>query len=140
MKVAVFNTKSYDRTFLTAANVGGQHELVFFEPHLTLETSVLAAGFPAVCAFVNDCLDAKTLGAIAEKGVRLLALRSAGFNHVDLAAAKRFRLNSPASSCLFSLRRRGTRSRYDVVPQPQNPPGLQPRPRRQFRPRRLVGF
>jgi D-lactate dehydrogenase len=88
MKVAVFNTKSYDRTFLTAANVGGQHELVFFEPHLTLETSVLAAGFPAVCAFVNDCLDAKTLGAIAEKGVRLLALRSAGFNHVDLAAAK----------------------------------------------------
>ena len=88
MKVAVFNTKSYDRTFLTAANVGGKHELVFFEPHLTLETSVLAAGFPAVCAFVNDCLDAKTLGAIAEKGVRLLALRSAGFNHVDLAAAR----------------------------------------------------
>ena len=88
MKVAVFNTKSYDRTFLTAANVGGKHELVFFEPHLTVETSVLAAGFPAVCAFVNDCLDAKTLGAIAEKGVRLLALRSAGFNHVDLAAAK----------------------------------------------------
>ncbi|WP_445172792.1 NAD(P)-dependent oxidoreductase, partial [Microcoleus sp.] len=88
MKVAVFNTKSYDRTFLTAANVGGKHDLVFFEPHLTLETSVLATGFPAVCAFVNDCLDAKTLGAIAEKGVRLLALRSAGFNHVDLAAAK----------------------------------------------------
>src|SRR4028118_423444 len=88
MKVAVFNTKSYDRTFLTAANVSAKHALVFFEPHLTLETSVLAAGFPAVCAFVNDCLDAKTLGAIAEKGVRLLALRSAGFNHVDLAAAK----------------------------------------------------
>ncbi|WP_333306037.1 MULTISPECIES: hypothetical protein [unclassified Microcoleus] len=88
MKVAVFNTKSYDRTFLTAANVGGQHELVFFEPHLTLETSVLAAGFPAVCAFVNDCLDAKTLLSIAQKGVRLLALRSAGFNHVDLAAAR----------------------------------------------------
>ncbi len=87
MKVAVFNTKSYDRKFLEAANVGGQHELVFFEPHLTLETSVLAAGFPAVCGFVNDCLDAKTLGAIAEKGVRLLALRSAGFNNVDLAAA-----------------------------------------------------
>ena len=87
MKVAVFNTKSYDRKFLEAANVGGQHELVFFEPHLTLETSVLAAGFPAVCVFVNDCLDAKTLRAIAEKGVRLLALRSAGFNHVDLAAA-----------------------------------------------------
>ena len=88
MKVAVFSTKSYDRTFLEAANVGGQHELVFFEPRLNLETSVLAAGFPAVCAFVNDCLDAKTLRAIAQNGVRLLALRSAGFNHVDLAAAR----------------------------------------------------
>ena len=88
MKVAVFSTKSYDRTFLEAANVGGQHELVFFEPRLNLETSVLTAGFPAVCAFVNDCLDAPTLRAIAQNGVRLLALRSAGFNHVDLAAAR----------------------------------------------------
>lgn len=88
MKVAVFSTKSYDRTFLETANVGGQHDLVFFEPRLNLETSVLAAGFPAVCAFVNDSLDAKTLLRIAQKGVRLLALRSAGFNHVDLAAAR----------------------------------------------------
>ncbi|MBE9093064.1 2-hydroxyacid dehydrogenase [Tychonema sp. LEGE 07203] len=88
MKVAVFSTKSYDRTFLEAANVGGQHELVFFEPRLNLETSVLAAGFPAVCAFVNDCLDAPTLRAIAQNGVRLLALRSAGFNHVDLETAR----------------------------------------------------
>ncbi|MEG4575231.1 2-hydroxyacid dehydrogenase [Microcoleus sp. N3A4] len=88
MKVAVFSTKSYDRTFLEAANVGGKHDLVFFEPRLNLETSVLAAGFPAVCAFVNDSLDAKTLLGIAQKGVRLLALRSAGFNHVDLAAAR----------------------------------------------------
>ncbi|TAE67372.1 MAG: 2-hydroxyacid dehydrogenase [Oscillatoriales cyanobacterium] len=87
MKVAVFSTKSYDRTFLTAANAD-KHELVFFEPRLNLETSVLAAGFPAVCAFVNDSLDAKTLETIAQNGVRLLALRSAGFNHVDLAAAR----------------------------------------------------
>ena len=87
MKVAVFSTKSYDRKFLEAANADRQHELVFFEPRLNLETSVLAAGFPAACVFVNDCLDAKTLGAIAQNGVRLLALRSAGFNHVDLAAA-----------------------------------------------------
>jgi D-lactate dehydrogenase len=88
MKVAVFSTKSYDRTFLEAANVDRQHDLVFFEPRLNLETSVLAAGFTAVCVFVNDQLDAKTLKSIAEKGIRLLALRSAGFNHVDLAAAR----------------------------------------------------
>jgi D-lactate dehydrogenase len=88
MKVAIFSTKSYDRTFLEAANVDRTHDLVFFEPRLNLETSVLTAGFPAACVFVNDCLDAKTLGAIAQNGIRLLALRSAGFNHVDLAAAR----------------------------------------------------
>ncbi len=87
MKVAVFSTKSYDRKFLEAANAEKAHELIFFEPRLNLETSVLAAGFPAACIFVNDQLDAKTLAAIAQQGVRLLALRSAGFNHVDLAAA-----------------------------------------------------
>lgn len=88
MKVAVFSTKSYDRTFLEAANVDHKHDLVFFEPRLNLETSVLTAGFPAACVFVNDGLDAKTLFAIAQNGIRLLALRSAGFNHVDLAAAR----------------------------------------------------
>jgi D-lactate dehydrogenase len=87
MKVAVFSTKSYDRAFLEAANAGRAHELVFFEPRLNLETSVLAAGFPAACIFVSDLLDAKTLKAISQQGIKLLALRSAGFNHVDLAAA-----------------------------------------------------
>lgn len=88
MKVGVFSTKSYDRTFLEAANVDDQHDLVFFEPRLTMETSVLATGLPAICAFVNDQLDGQTLSAIAQTGVRLIALRSAGFNHVDLAAAR----------------------------------------------------
>jgi D-lactate dehydrogenase len=88
MKVAVFSTKSYDRTFLETANVDRTHDLVFFEPRLNLETSVLTAGFPAACVFVNDELDGKTLAAIAQNGIRLLALRSAGFNHVDLAAAR----------------------------------------------------
>jgi len=87
MKVAVFSTKSYDRQFLEAANVEGKHELVFFEPRLTFETSVLAAGFPAACIFVNDQLDKQTLRAISSGGTRLLALRSAGYNNVDLAAA-----------------------------------------------------
>jgi D-lactate dehydrogenase len=88
MKVAVFSTKSYDRTFLEAANAEHQHELVFFAPHLTPETSILAQGFPAVCVFVNDQLDASTLKAIASQGTRLIALRSAGFNNVDLSVAQ----------------------------------------------------
>jgi D-lactate dehydrogenase len=87
MKVAVFSTKAYDRRFLEAANADRTHELVFFEARLTADTAVLATGFPAVCAFVNDQLDEKTLKALAEQETRLIALRSAGFNHVDLTAA-----------------------------------------------------
>jgi D-lactate dehydrogenase len=92
MKVAVFSTKAYDRRFLEAANADHRHELVFFEARLTADTAVLATGFPAVCAFVNDQLDEKTLKALAEQETRLIALRSAGFNHVDLTAATGFGL------------------------------------------------
>lgn len=87
MRVAIFSTKSYDRQFLNAANADHHHELVFFEPRLTAATALLAAGFPVVCVFINDCLDAETLEQLAVQGTRLLALRSAGFNHVDVARA-----------------------------------------------------
>ncbi|MDX2254992.1 MAG: 2-hydroxyacid dehydrogenase [Pseudanabaenaceae cyanobacterium bins.39] len=87
MRVAFFNTKSYDRQFFNHANEQYQHEIVFFESHLSRETVSLAAGFPAVCIFINDYLDAEMLGLLAEGGTKLIALRSAGFNHVDLAAA-----------------------------------------------------
>jgi D-lactate dehydrogenase len=92
MRVAVFSTKSYDRKFLQAANAAHGHELVFFEPRLSQETVALAAGFSAVCAFVNDQLDATVLEALAQQGTRLIALRSAGFNHVDLVAANKLGL------------------------------------------------
>lgn len=87
MRIAVFSTKSYDRQFLAAANQTHHHELVFLEPRLTLETASLAAGFPGICVFINDVLDAPVLQALAREGVQLLALRSAGFNHVDLDVA-----------------------------------------------------
>lgn len=87
MKVAFFSTKPYDRTFFNAANTG--HEFVFFEPRLTPETAPLAREFPAVCAFVNDQLGEPVLDQLAEGGVRLIALRAAGFNNVDLSAAAR---------------------------------------------------
>ncbi len=88
MKVAVFSTKSYDRTFLEAANTQTKHELVFLEPRLNCETSVLATDCQAVCAFVNDELNAKTLSKLASLGIKLIALRSAGYNNVDLAKAE----------------------------------------------------
>lgn len=87
MKVAVFSTKAYDQQFLEMANVSYGHDLTFFEPRLTPKTSILADQFPAVCVFVNDQVDATVLSALARQGTRLIALRCAGFNNVDLAAA-----------------------------------------------------
>lgn len=87
MKVAVFSTRPYDREFLQAAN-NGRHQLSFLEPRLNRKTVGLAEGHDAVCVFVNDQLDKTVLERLKAQGVRLLALRSAGFNHVDLAAAE----------------------------------------------------
>jgi D-lactate dehydrogenase len=88
MKVAVFSTKPFDREHLDAANRSHGHELAYLEVHLGHDTAVLAQGFPCVCAFVNDGLDRAVLEALAGGGTRLIALRSAGFNHVDLEAAR----------------------------------------------------
>jgi len=87
MKTAVFNTKSYDREFFGKSNEKTNHELVFFEPHLTLETCKLAFGFEAICVFVNDRLDKQILTLLARNGTRLIALRCAGFNNVDIKTA-----------------------------------------------------
>jgi D-lactate dehydrogenase len=107
-KVAVFSTKNYDRQFLEAANLSGvgrasavaeasqplpqqqQHchlELIFFETQLNPRTALLAKGMTTVCLFVNDEANAETLKILAENGTQLLALRSAGYNHVDLKTA-----------------------------------------------------
>jgi len=87
MKVAFFSTKSYDRQFFERLNETYQHKLTFFETQLNPNTAVLATGFPAVCMFVNDIADAATLDLLAANGTRLLALRSAGYNTVDLKRA-----------------------------------------------------
>lgn len=92
MKVAVFSAKSYDVDSLNAANERFGHELVFFEPRLTPETAPLAAGYPAICPFVNDQLNERVLQILERGGARLLALRSAGFNHVDCGAAARLKM------------------------------------------------
>jgi D-lactate dehydrogenase len=92
MKIAVFSTKSYDRQFIQAANGNHNHELVFLEPQLNQRTAPLAAGFPTVCIFVNDEANAETLEILAANGTQLLALRSAGFNHVNLESAAKLGL------------------------------------------------
>ncbi|MBP6717414.1 MAG: 2-hydroxyacid dehydrogenase [Rhodoferax sp.] len=87
MRVAVFSTRPYDRHFLERANADGRHQLEFHEACLDVTSAVVADGALAVCAFVNDHLDAAVLQRLHAGGVRLLALRSAGFNHVDLETA-----------------------------------------------------
>ncbi len=87
MKVAVFSTKPYDRQVLEVANYDHEHDLIFFEVPLNRKTARLATGFPGVCVFVNDQLDAVTLGILASHGTKLVALRCTGFNNVDLKAA-----------------------------------------------------
>ncbi len=88
MRIAVYSTKPYDRSFLSAANQG-RHELLFFEPRLDASTAILAAGTDAACLFVHDHADAEAIAGLAHAGVKVIALRCAGYNNVDLAAAAR---------------------------------------------------
>jgi D-lactate dehydrogenase len=89
MRTVVFSTKTYDRKSLLERNAAFGHDLVFLEPRLTASTVPLATGFQAVCGFVNDVFDKPVLEILAAGGTRLVALRSAGFNNVDLHAAAR---------------------------------------------------
>jgi D-lactate dehydrogenase len=90
MRTTVFSTRDYDREFLSAANeaAGAPHTLDFVETHLSAQSARMAVGAEAVCAFVNDVLDREVLTRLASAGARLVALRCAGFNNVDLAAAQ----------------------------------------------------
>jgi D-lactate dehydrogenase len=92
MKTAVFSAKGFDRESLEAPARAAGHELTFFEPRLAVETAKLAEGFPAVCAFVNDELNAEVLARLASGGTRLIAMRCAGYNNVDIEAAGRLRI------------------------------------------------
>ncbi len=87
MRVAVFSTKAHDREFLEAANRESGFEFTFFEVRLTAQTAPLAGGFPAACCFINDCLDEAVLQILTRGGTKFVALRSAGYDRVDLAAA-----------------------------------------------------
>lgn len=87
MRVAVFSTKSYDKAYIDNANTG-RHALVYLESRLDETTVTTAAGADAVSVFVNDVVDAKVIALLARQQVKLIALRCAGFNNVDLEAAK----------------------------------------------------
>jgi D-lactate dehydrogenase len=88
MRIILFSNQTYDRDSFLAANHGHGFELHFQQTQLRLDTVALAMGFEVVCPFVNDDLSRPVLEHLAAGGTKLIALRSAGYNHVDLAAAQ----------------------------------------------------
>jgi len=88
MRVAFFDTRPFERAIFEASNPAFGHTITYFEANLTASTASLARGHDAACIFVNDHADLPALQELHAVGIRLLALRSAGFNHVDLKAAK----------------------------------------------------
>ena len=92
MRVAVYSSKTYEKPFFGAANIGPRHDLVYLDVPLSAATTDLARGCPAVSIFVGDDASAQVLCALHKGGTRVLALRSAGFNHVDIAQADRLGL------------------------------------------------
>lgn len=88
MKVYVYDTHAFESRHFCEANKSFKHDLNFYEAKLTEKSVVLAKGYPCVCAFVNDHLDQKILKTLSDNGTTLIALRSAGYNHIDLNAAK----------------------------------------------------
>ena len=89
MKIAFFSTQPYDIPFFESANQAFGHELVFFTQALEPATIGLAAGAQAVCLFVNDQASEASIAALAKLGVSTIALRCAGFNNIDMEAAKK---------------------------------------------------
>jgi D-lactate dehydrogenase len=87
MNVVFFSSKPYDKQFFSLKNEAHAHRISHLEVPLQHSTAVLAKGYEAVCIFVNDLADAEVIRTLAGNGIRLIALRCAGFNNVDLNAA-----------------------------------------------------
>jgi D-lactate dehydrogenase len=88
MKIAVFNTKSYDQDYFEKYASSTTYSFSFFETALNVDTATLTTGFNVVCVFVNDNVDKNTIEVLSKNGVKLIALRCAGYNNVDIKAAK----------------------------------------------------
>ena len=85
-KIAFYDTKPYDERSFTEANEKFGFDIKFYKGHLNMNNVVLTKGADVVCIFVNDTADAEVIRAMADNGVKLLALRCAGYNNVDLTA------------------------------------------------------
>ena len=87
MKVTFFSTKSYDKEYFDRLNKE-KYQLTYYEASLNAKTAALAKESDVVCLFVNDKADKEVIGQLAVNGIKLIALRCAGFNNVDLEVAR----------------------------------------------------
>ncbi|MBN1116118.1 MAG: 2-hydroxyacid dehydrogenase [Bacteroidales bacterium] len=87
-KLAVFSSKKWVSSSFNEVNDRYNFEISYFEPQLNNKTAPLTKGFDAVCIFVNDNVDSEVIDELKANGVKLIALRCAGFNNVDIARAK----------------------------------------------------
>ena len=87
MKIAMFDAKEYDMASFEKANEKAGFKIKFFETKLSADTVDLTKGYDAVCVFVNDAIDAGVIDSLYENGVKLIALRCAGYNNVDIEHA-----------------------------------------------------
>ena len=85
-RIAMFDSKPYDRLFFEEENQKYGFDITYFETKLRPRTANVTEGFDAVCAFVNDELDAEVMEQIHKNGVKLVAMRCAGYNNVNLKA------------------------------------------------------
>lgn len=92
MKITLFSAKPYDRFYFDKFNNSPDTEIEYYETHLGPHIANVVEDTYAVCAFVNDKLTAPVLKTLAERGVKVIALRCAGFNNTDLEAARQFGL------------------------------------------------
>lgn len=88
MRIAFFSSKPYDEEYFETHNTAYGFEFVYFETALNPKTTHLTKGFDAICIFVNDVIDRNMMPHLSKNGILLITLRCAGFNNVDLEAAK----------------------------------------------------
>lgn len=87
IKIAFFDAKPYDRQSFDSVNSGHGADITYFDAHLDPTTANLTPGFDVVCAFVNDTINKTVINQLVANGIKLIALRCAGFNNVDFKAA-----------------------------------------------------
>lgn len=88
MRIAFFSSKSYDKEYFKKFGRATNHDIVFFDTALSQRTANLAEGCEAVCIFVNDKIDKDTINSLSKIGIKGILLRCAGYNNVDIAAAR----------------------------------------------------